>query len=575
MTDPGGSEAKLLLAKGARGELVRRAQLALSKAGFDPGPIDGDYGNGTAGAVGKFRQKNGLGTLGEVDVPTWKALTGAPTPSVRERALQLTAAFEGHGFGLVAGNYDDAYVTWGIIGFTLRHGELSTIVLEAHRRDPRLVSDAFGKQADELIAVMSAPKARQLAWGNAISILPRKVKVKEPWLASFRRFGESPDVQAIQLERVEARFVSAEALAKELGLSTELGVALCFDIVVQNGSVVPSARQQIERDVAANPIHKERELRVVIANAVADASRAPYREDVRSRKLTIATGAGKVHGATYLVRNWGLDASPLGAHEEAPGEPAPPAEPPPEVVPGTRRQLVLKSDYLEGEDIKDVQRALGLTGKAVDGFYGPETAAAVEEWKWRVGYPKNQINNRLGLVGLAWLFGEQSLPPHFARNAKAREGKPFGFENGLIRPLATSPGTRSEFSMVDAEGAPERSGVKHHAGKDWFAPGRTPVRAPCAGTIVEAKVRPTTKGQVFGGVVKIESSADKKVWVFRHCDPFNVREGGKVQAGQVVANVTPWEDGAPHAHIELWKSRSANYQYEQMEDPMTYLKIFK
>ena len=45
-----------------------------------------------------------------------------------------------------------------------------------------------------------------------------------------------------------------------------------------------------------------------------------------------------------------------------------------------RRQLVLKETYLGGDDIKEVQRALGFKGKAVDGDYGPDTASAVEEW---------------------------------------------------------------------------------------------------------------------------------------------------------------------------------------------------
>lgn len=240
-----------------------------------------------------------------------------------------------------------------------------------------------------------------------------------------------------------------------------------------------------------------------------------------------------------------------------------------------RRQLALRSPLLRGDDIKAVQRALGLTGDSVDGDYGSETAGAVEEWKWRSGYPKHQINSRLGLLGQAWLFGEEPFPPHFARNAKARKGKPFASAKGLVRPLPTSPGISSEFALADAEGAPDRNGVKHHAGKDWFAPGRSPVRAPVAGTVVEAKVRPTTVGQVFGGTVKIEATRGKKIWVFRHCDPLNVRVGQRVTAGQVVAKVTPWEGGAPHAHIELWKNRDANYRFEQMEDPMKYLKVFK
>jgi murein DD-endopeptidase MepM/ murein hydrolase activator NlpD len=67
----------------------------------------------------------------------------------------------------------------------------------------------------------------------------------------------------------------------------------------------------------------------------------------------------------------------------------------------------------------------------------------------------------------------------------------------------------------------------------------------------------------------------KRVWVFRHCDPARVRVGQRVEAGQVVARVTPWRDGAPHAHIEVWKSRDADYRIEFMEDPMKHFKPFK
>jgi hypothetical protein len=103
---------------------------------------------------------------------------------------------------------------------------------------------------------------------------------------------------------------AASSCAGLQGRLAELGLALCFDIHVQNGSIKPSARDRIRNEVAAQPIHKERELRAIVANAVADASRPQFREDVRSRKLTLATGAGQVHGATYVLRNWGLDATP-------------------------------------------------------------------------------------------------------------------------------------------------------------------------------------------------------------------------------------------------------------------------
>jgi hypothetical protein len=58
--------------------------------------------------------------------------------------------------------------------------------------------------------------------------------------------------------------------------------------------------------VTATPPADERALRVIIANAVADNAKSDFREDVRKRKLAIATGQGMVHGANYVLENWGL-----------------------------------------------------------------------------------------------------------------------------------------------------------------------------------------------------------------------------------------------------------------------------
>jgi hypothetical protein len=50
---------------------------------------------------------------------------------------------------------------------------------------------------------------------------------------------------------------------------------------------------------------------VIIANVVANGSLPQFRQDVLSRKLTIATGAGAVHGGTFVLRNWGLADVPI------------------------------------------------------------------------------------------------------------------------------------------------------------------------------------------------------------------------------------------------------------------------
>ncbi len=236
-----------------------------------------------------------------------------------------------------------------------------------------------------------------------------------------------------------------------------------------------------------------------------------------------------------------------------------------------RRQLALKKPQLKGDDVKEVQRKLGLRGKAVDGFYGPDTAFRVMEWKWKNGYPQNRLNNTLGLPGLGLPFGEIMFPADFLQRAKERKGKPFlPGKGGIVFPLPPPVPRLSEFLIADPEGAPDNAGRKFHAGLDWFAPTGTVVRAPVAGKIIEAKPSRGTTGQIFGGTAKIEAR-DRKVWIFRHVVP-NVKVGDSVSAGQPVASVSRWDSGPEHAHIEIRKTNEGGHHIPNMLDPLKFFK---
>jgi peptidoglycan hydrolase-like protein with peptidoglycan-binding domain len=302
--------AMTLLAKGARGELVRKIQLALESQGFDPQGADGKFGGATEAAVKAFQQARSFEPTGRVDVSTWTGLLGTRIPNTQERSLQVTAAFEGHGFTLAQGNFDGAGITWGVVGFTLKHGELAKIILTVFDESPALVQQAFGNNTEELIEILKSPKAVQMRFADSISIGTTKAAIKEPWKSAFKAFGEMAEVQSLQLTLADKDYGQPAAeTANELGLKTLLGRTLSFDIHVQNGGIKASARKDIDTALRETPSITERELRVIIANAVADASTS-FREDVRSRKLTIAIGAGKVHGELFVLSNWGLDESP-------------------------------------------------------------------------------------------------------------------------------------------------------------------------------------------------------------------------------------------------------------------------
>jgi hypothetical protein len=294
-----------------RGELIRRVQVALRDAGSDPRGIDGILGRDAESAVRDFQLRTGLAGTGNVTDDTWTRLMNAPSPAAFDRCLQLTAAFEGHGFDKVVGNFDGAGLTWGIIGFTLLHGELQAILNEVKSRYPRLLRRAFGSLAPTLRDVLAMSRTKQLDWANSVSLGSQRYRVDPAWEQAFAVLGRFPDVQAIQLRRVARYWDIAMRDTERFELDTELGVALCFDIAVQNGGIDADVEERrIRQWLADNPGVSERDRRVRIADVVADNSRPQYVEDVRRRKRAIATGDGEVHGARYAVRDWGLTEAP-------------------------------------------------------------------------------------------------------------------------------------------------------------------------------------------------------------------------------------------------------------------------
>jgi len=296
--------ARKLFGPGARGVIITEIQAALRSAGY-PIATDGVFGKETIDALTSYQRQANLAATATVDDLTWLSLTKLPVPSTADRSLQLTAAFENHTYSLAKGNFDGAWLTWGIIGFTMKHGEVQTIVLEIYRKNPALLDQAFGTQAGELLRICQSDPLTQKAWANQIS-LPGG-QLAQQWRSAFARFGSLPEVQRSQdVHAREDYYKPAIRTAKLWGLTSELGVAMCFDIHVQNGGISEEAAQKVRAQIRLVKPQTERGLREMIARAVADTARESYRNDVLSRKLTIARGFGNVHGQDYLLENWGL-----------------------------------------------------------------------------------------------------------------------------------------------------------------------------------------------------------------------------------------------------------------------------
>lgn len=291
-----------------RGGHVIELQKEIAKDDVGPISVDGVFGGQTEAALKYWQAKKSLPTTGMVDEQTWIRATNKELPSQFQRCLAITAAFEGHGYTLAAGNWDNAYLTWGIIGFTLKHGNLGKVIKMIVDRHPSLLRKTIGKdKADELWSIIFDTAANKKAWGNSISVEPKKYRVRSDWKDAFEALGNQPEVRLIQ-EEVARKVYWSKAVAdlKKYGKLTESDISLFFDTAVQNGGVDSKKAQLIKKAINDNPDVNGKDRLVLLATAIADGSNPKYREDVLSRRNAIATGVGLVHGAKYYLEDWAI-----------------------------------------------------------------------------------------------------------------------------------------------------------------------------------------------------------------------------------------------------------------------------
>jgi hypothetical protein len=294
-----------------QGELIKRLQIVLRNEGFYQGIIDGIYGNKTELALMSFQQHNNLVVSGKVDDITWSRVFLSAGPNIKDRCLQVTADFEGTGFSKIVGNFDGAGLTWGIIGFTLFNGQLQGVLNEILANHEAIFRAAFGNLTGQMLQVLKKSLAKQMEFANMISIGTSQMKVLDEWSDAFVVLGDEPVVQEIQLRHTGKYFDIALRDINRLSVTNELGLALCFDIAVQNGGIDNTEFNRIQSKIAQSPPTTPQDLRIIIANVVAENSKPRFVEDVRKRKMTFATGTGAVHGAQYNVKSWGLDEFPI------------------------------------------------------------------------------------------------------------------------------------------------------------------------------------------------------------------------------------------------------------------------
>lgn len=295
---------------GVSGTVISDIQRTLNAMSGGNIQVDGIFGGQTVSALKTYQGDHQLPATGAVSDATWPALMNTPEPPIFERCLGLVASFEGTGFTQVVGNFDGAGITWGIIGFTLKGGELGIVLSKVSQLYPALIARAFGQDAETILRIASSATsdAKKIQWADSVSRGQNKYKVAEPWLTYFHDLGSFPEVQRIQIERArDVYWTIAKRDCADLGMGEELDFLLMYDVAVQNGGMRSKNRLQDAQAAfqRQNP-RTSKAKRAIVAQVVTDSITSQYKEDVRLRKTAIATGAGTVHSAKYDLSVWGF-----------------------------------------------------------------------------------------------------------------------------------------------------------------------------------------------------------------------------------------------------------------------------
>ena len=153
------------------------------------------------------------------------------------------------------------------------------------------------------------------------------------------------------------------------------------------------------------------------------------------------------------------------------------------------------------------------------------------------------------------------------------------FEEGhgdqVAQTPSLSPLRGAEFVLTSPFGtrrSPFTKKPDFHAGLDLAAQVGTAIRAPADGQVVFAgrfPLRQSVSWWRFGNMVALRHG-DRFITLFGHCDEVKVRQGARVEQGDVIATVgnTGWST-SPHLHYEV-RHRREDGTFEPV-DPRIYI----
>lgn len=301
------------------GHLVRALQNALSNAGFSTNGIDMIFGGDTASALLAWRASTGRSTLDAIITRNeFTLLTGQQDVDLFDLCAQVTASFEGHGFGKIVGDFDGAVMTWGYHGYTLKFGHLQAVLDRIEAQGPQTLDAVFGTaRANQVRQMLQMPLQDQLGWARQ-NVLDGQNKIRSDWHSQFADLGEQQSARKAMLDHSREAFWNAIAVpqAQLMGLHEPLSLGMLFDAAIQQGGASNSTVEKVRAARTANPDATEMSLRAVLAKALrGQLSNSQWADDVFARRKAFVSGRGKVHAVNYDLGAWGFFAS----HDENEG----------------------------------------------------------------------------------------------------------------------------------------------------------------------------------------------------------------------------------------------------------------
>lgn len=315
---------------GARGFLVVVIQQAIENAlgRRIEGGVDGRFGSGTATEYTAFakalepdvrrRLADEGAMFGKVGQFGFDAL-GIEWPDLFPRCLQLTMTFEGTGFAGAVGprqTGDNAGVTFGSIGFTSGNGELQEMLREARamehsRFDAIALKNLSDKDRLELHNRTANGAGARLFEDWA---LDGTRSVRAPVRNFLTDLGCEDWFKMLQMDRAARNYWARAVKQVQRLFATPVSArpfALLLDIGVQNGGLKDPEMTDLEVRFRNGIYDNERDRMVEICNTLIARLRGAGRpsniiDDVRSRKGTILTGQGTVHGDAIKVGAYAL-----------------------------------------------------------------------------------------------------------------------------------------------------------------------------------------------------------------------------------------------------------------------------